>query len=85
MFTNKKQKQINNKIIILSKNDELYSCGVQNMIQKRLLEIDTVKNTTITNRKYYEFCFEKHKTCLEKSSKFTINTKSTNVNNTWQN
>ena len=37
-------------------------------------------NTTITNKKYCEFCFEKHKICREKSSKLTLSTKSTTVN-----
>ena len=49
------------------------------MIRKRLLEIEST-NTTITNKKYCEFCFEKHKICLEKSSKLTLSTKSTTVN-----
>ena len=35
-------------------------------------------NTTLTNKKYCEFGSEKHKICLEKSSKFTLSTKSTN-------
>ena len=38
----KKPKPINNKIMIISKN-EVYQCGVQNMIGKRLLEIETVQ------------------------------------------
>ena len=33
----------NIKSHILSKNDELCSCSVQNMIRKHLLEIDTVQ------------------------------------------
>ena len=42
-------------------------------------------NTTITNKKYCEFCSEKHKMRLEKSSKITLSTKSTTVNYKWQN
>ena len=33
----------NMKSQILSKTDDLHSCGVQNMIPKRLLEIETVQ------------------------------------------
>ena len=63
---------------ILSKNDELYSCGVQNMIRKRLLEIETVQIQQ-SPTKNIVFCSEKHKIWLEKSSKFTLSTKSTTV------
>ena len=41
--TTKKPKPINNKIMVLAKTDDLYSCGVQNKIRKRLLKIDNVQ------------------------------------------
>ena len=62
-----------------------YICSVQNMIRKTLVGNRDRKSTTITNKKHCQFCSEKHSICHEKSSKFTLSTKSTTVNYKWQN
>ena len=74
----------NMKSHISCKNNELHSwCPKHD--SKTLVRNRYSTNTRITYKKYCEFCFEKHKICIEKSSKFTISTKSTMLSYKCQN
>ena len=63
----KKSTLINNKIIILPKSAELYLCGVQNMLRKGLLEIETVQIPQSPTTNIVSFVLKTHKICLENS------------------
>ena len=85
MFTNKKPKPINNKILILFKKWWSISVWCPKHDWKTLVRNRNHTNTTIINKNIVSFVLKTHKTCLEKSSKFTLSIENTTVNYKWQN
>ena len=75
----------NMKSQILFKNDELFSCGVQNMIRKRLLEIVTKHPPQSLIKYIVSFVLKNTRFVLKNQIKFTLSTKSTMVNYKCQN